>query len=132
MISCGIALAIAVAAIAFVDEGEVVALVTFDAQGRSFETDLWVVDVDGGTYVRAAHPGADWLDRLRRRPEVHLLRDGGMLTLRAVPAEEQAVREAVNAAMRRKYAWVDRALVLLRDHSRAVPVRLDPLAKETR
>jgi hypothetical protein len=42
------------------------------------------------------------------------------------------VREAVNAAMRRKYGWVDRALVLLRDHSRAVPVRLDPLATETR
>jgi hypothetical protein len=132
MISCGVALMIAMAAIAFVDEGEVVTLVTFDAQGRSHETDLWVVDVDGDAYVRAANPDEGWLDRVRQRPEVHLLRDGGMVTLRGVPVEAQAVREAVEAAMRRKYGWVGRALVLLRDHSRAVPVRLEPLATETR
>jgi hypothetical protein len=132
MTVCGIALLLAVAAIALVDEGEVVTLVTFDAQGRPFETDLWVVDLDGSAYVRAAHPDEGWLERVRERPEVHLLRGGGLVTVRGVPLEADAVRQSVEAAMRAKYGWVERALLLLRDHSRAVSVRLEPLAAETR
>lgn len=132
MIVLALALVLAVGASGLVDEGEVVTLVTFDAQGRPFETRLWVVDVDGSAYVRAANPHEGWLDRVRLRPEIHLLRKGGLLTVRAVPEDGSALRHEVDVAMERKYGWVDRALVLVRDHSRAVPVRLEPLASATR
>lgn len=116
----------------WVDEGEVATLVTFDSRENAFDTDLWIVNIGSLTYVRASDPGSDWLERLLARPEARLQRDGMVSRVRGVPSDDPAVREAVNRAMRRKYGGVDRVLAWARDHSRCVPVWLEPLSPTSR
>lgn len=116
----------------WVDEGEVATLVTLDGNQHAHRTDLWIVDVEGRTYVRAADAESDWLERLKAHPEV-LLRRGGVDTpMRAVPSDDPAVREAVSRAMRRKYGSVDRVVAWARGHAGGVPVWLEPLSRASR
>ena len=114
------------------EEGEVATLVTFDSREHAFDTDLWIVDIEGRAYVRAADPETDWLERLLARPEVQLRRNGMVSRVRGVPSDDPAVREAVDRAMRRKYGSVDRVLAWVRDCSRCVPVWLEPLSPTSR
>jgi hypothetical protein len=116
----------------WVDEGEVVTLVTFDSREHAVHTELWIVDVEGRTYVRAADAEADWLERLLAHPEVALQRDGAESRMRGEPSDDPAVREAVNRAMRQKYGSIDRVVGWVRDRSRCVPVRLAPLSSTVR
>jgi hypothetical protein len=119
--------AVALATI-WVDEGEVATLVTFDSRQQAFETDLWIVDIEGRTYVRAADLESDWLERLLARPELQLRRNDAVSRVRGVPSDDPAVREAVNDAMQRKYGSVDRVVGWVRDRSSCVPVWLEPLS----
>ena len=119
--------AVALATI-WVDEGEVATLVTLDSRQQAFETDLWIVDIEGRTYVRAADLESDWLERLLARPELQLRRSDTVSRVRGVPSDDPAVREAVNDAMQRKYGSVDRVVGWVRDRSRCVPVWLEPLS----
>jgi hypothetical protein len=128
MLLGGVAVVTVVLATIWVEEGEVATLVTFDSREHAFDTDVWIVDVEGRTYVRAADAEADWLERLLARPEGQLWRNGIVSRVRGAPSEDQAVREAVNGAMRRKYGGVDRVVGWVRDRSRCVPVWLEPLA----
>jgi hypothetical protein len=109
----------------WVDEGEVVTLSTFDSREKAVHTDLWIVDIEGRAYVRAADAESDWLERLKAHPEGQLRRKGKDSRVRAVPSADPAMREAVNRAMRRKYGSVDRVVSWLRDRSNSVPVRLE-------
>ena len=126
MLLGGLAVVAVVLTTLWVDEGEVATLVTFDRQKQAFHSDLWIVEVEGRTYVRAAEPDTDWLERLQARPELQLQRNGVVARVRGVPSDDPVVREAVNRAMRRKYGDVDRVLAWLRDCSRSVPVWLEP------
>jgi len=128
----GLAVVTAALASMWVEEGEVATLVTFDAQDRPLVSRLWIVDVAGDAYVRAPNPGARWLRRLRSQPIVHLSRGNGIVSVRGVPQPDASVRERVNTAMVRKYGRLERALVWLRDPSRSVPVRLDPVPSASR
>jgi hypothetical protein len=119
--------AVALATI-WVEEGEVATLVTLDSRQQAFETDLWIVDIEGRTYVRAADLESDWLERLLARPELQLRRSDTVSRARGVPSDDPAVREAVNDAMQRKYGSVDRVVGWVRDRSRCVPVWLEPLS----
>jgi hypothetical protein len=132
MLLGGLAVVAVVLAAIWVEEGEVATLVTFDSRERAIDTDLWIVDVGGRTYVRAADPETDWLERLLARPEVQLRRNGVVFRVRAVPSDDPAVREVVNSAMRRKYGSVDRVVAWVRDCSRCVPVWLEPLSPTSR
>jgi len=116
----------------WVDEGEVATLVTFDSEEHPIHTDLWIVDVEGRAYVRAADAETDWLERLRARPKVQLRRKGTESWMRGVPSHDPAVRELVNRAMRRKYGSVDSVVGWVRDRSRCVPVWLEPLSPKSR
>ncbi len=116
----------------WVEEGEVATLVTFDSGEHAVHSDLWIVDVEGRTYVRAADSETDWLERLLGRPEAQLQRNGAVSRVRAVPLDDPAVREVVNGAMRRKYGSVDRVVGWVRDRSRCVPVWLEPLSPTSR
>ncbi len=116
----------------WLDEGEVVGLTTYDARAHGHETDLWIVDIDGRSYLRADLPGADWLDRLRANPEAELRRDGTQERVRAVPFDDPALRDAVGRAMAEKYGLVDRLVAAIRDDDRAVPVLLEPIPAEPR
>jgi hypothetical protein len=132
MLLGGLAVAAVVLATIWVEEGEVATLVTSDSRERAIDTDLWIVDVGDRAYVRAADSETDWLERLLARPEVELRRQGMVSRVRGVPSDDPAVREAVNRAMRRKYGAVDRVVASVRDHSRCVPVWLEPLSPTSR
>ena len=124
MVLVGVAALAVVALATFVDEGEVVALRTTDASGQSFETKLWIVDVDGSSFVRSARAGSMWLSRLETRPDAELERSGETGAIRAAAVSDPRVRDAVNEAMRTKYGVLDWLASVLHDPARAVPVRL--------
>ncbi len=107
--------------------GEVVVLRAADDEGGVHETRLWVVDVDGAAYVRTGSPQSPWLLRVRAHPDVVVTRTGATAAFRAVPVDDAAVRDRVNAAVAEKYGFSDavlRATFLV--PARVTPVRLDP------
>lgn len=128
----GLLLAVVAIGSGWIDEGEVVQLTTWDERAHAHETDLWIVDIDGHRYVRADLPGADWLDRLRARPEIELRREGVKERVIARPVHDPEVREAVAEAMAAKYGFVDRLVGVLRDEDAVVPVSLEPLPTASR
>ena len=132
MLLGGLAVVAVVMAAIWVEEGEVATLVTFDGRRQAFDAELWIVDIEGHTYVRAANRESDWLERLLARPELQLRRNATVSRARGVPSDDPAVREAVNDAMRRKYGSVDRVVGWVRDRSRCVPVWLEPLSPTSR
>lgn len=127
MVAVGMAIALAVLAIGWVDEGEVATLAITDAQARVFETKLWIVDLDGAVYVRSGAADAHWLERLEGHPQARLARNGGSVSVRGTAVADPAVRDAVNRAMSRKYGHFERVLRWLRGPAGSVPVRLDPV-----
>ncbi len=128
----GILLAVVAIGSAWIDEGEVVQLTTYDARAHPHETDLWIVDVDGRRYVRSDLPGADWLERLSANPEVLLQRDSVKEHVMARPVDDPAIREAVDRAMAEKYGFLDRLTDILRDEDVVVPVLLEPIPAASR
>jgi len=116
-----------VVATLLVDAGEVATLTTFDDEGRGIDTRLWVVDMDGSTYVRATTEAPGWVERLEGRPEVRLKRSRATILMRAFPLENEPTRLAVNDAMLDKYGAVARLWHWMADGSDFRPVRLDPI-----
>ena len=102
--------------------GEVATLYTTDADGRTFQTPLWLVEDGGGLWVRAVRPDRAWLERVVERPDVELERRSRLQHYRAVPMPEQ--RERINTAMARRYGWAEWLLGLVDERGDAVPVRL--------
>lgn len=119
------AIALLVVGVMLVDEGEVVTLTTVDERGHEAETSLWVVDVDGVTFLRAGDPDSDWLRNLRAHPDVTLERGGVTREVRAVPVDDASAISAVDRAMRRKYGFLDAVVAELIDHTGAVAVRIE-------
>jgi hypothetical protein len=108
------------------DEGEVVTLTTYNGDGKAYETQVWFVEREGDTYLRAHYTSAEWLGRLRARPEVQLERDERQQPFLAHVEDDDATRRAVNQAMAAKYGRSDRLVSWFFDVSAAVPVRLEP------
>lgn len=104
--------------------GEVVTLYTRAAQGREYQTSLWVVEQQGRLWLRAGRPGSGWLKRLVETPEVRVERAGVVGDYRAVVVMPQ--RERINALMADRYGWADQLIGLLRDPEAVTPIRLDP------
>ena len=132
MLLLGLGVVAVVAVSGWVGEGEVATLVTFDDRGRGRDSRVWIVDVDGATYVRAPSEDCQWFERLRSHPVVHLSRGDGLLTVRAEPVDDAAAREVVNHAMHDKYRGFDDLIALWRDPSHSVPVRLEPVESAQR
>jgi hypothetical protein len=128
----GLLLALVAIGSGWLDEGEVVHLTTYDARAHEHETELWIVDVDGRSYLRADLPGADWLDRLRAHPEAELQRNGSKERVRAVPVDDPVLRAAIGRAMAEKYGFVDRLVGAIRDDDRAVAIRIEPILTDPR
>ena len=105
---------------------EIAVLRTLDAGGQPHETKLWVVDLDGATWVRVARPERAWFARLQANPEVEIVRHGGApQTMRATPDPSPATRARLDAAFRAKYGLTDWWYGVLLRHD-PVPVRLTP------
>jgi len=119
-----------------IDEGEVVTVTTRDAESQAFETQLWIVQLEGtesteGTsYLRANSPRSEWLARARLEPAVELRRGEAVGHWRIVPESDPELRRRVNQAMAEKYGLSDRLLVLLFDSAEMVPLRLEPAEGE--
>lgn len=127
LLAAAVLVAVVVVVVSFgVDEGEVVTLTTRDASGARFDTQLWIVEIDGAAWLRAGRPKAQWLGRLRANPKVEVKRGEEAALYTAVPVDEPAARERVNAAMAAKYGRADGLIDRVFDRGRSVPVRLDP------
>lgn len=105
--------------------GEVVVLKTVDTVGVEHETHLWIVDDAGAQWLRAGQDGSGWLERLRTHPEVELKRGDTWGRYHATPVPGATAR--IHEAMAEKYGAADRLISLIRDGSKSVAVRLDPL-----
>jgi hypothetical protein len=127
LVAVGAVIALVVVGSMAVDEGEVVTLTTRDEGGATYDTQLWVVDLDGRLYLRSASPDAGWLLRLRERPEVVLERHEEKLAFHAVLLDGGETAAAVNRAMAAKYGATDRFYSRLFPRDRAVVVRLEPV-----
>ena len=126
MILGGVLIAALVGGALLVDEGEVVVLTTTAPDGALYETQLWIVEHENSLYLRAASPKARWLERIRGSSSVMLLRGTARQEWLAVPLSSEALRDAVDQAMTRKYGTADRLWRYFRDGSQTVPIRLDP------
>jgi hypothetical protein len=113
-----------------VDEGEVVNLTTVDANGARFETQVWIVEIDGVSWLRAGRPRAKWLARLRANPAVELERGEEVKLYTAIPVDDPSARDAVNRAMAEKYGDADRMVDRIFDRQHSVPIRLEARAGE--
>jgi hypothetical protein len=104
--------------------GEVATLYTTDSSGRTFTTQLWIVDEGHKVWVRSLRPTSPWLDRLIDHPDVKLQRGDVLTEYRAAPVTHR--RSRVNALIASRYGWGDWLLSKIEDRSEAVPIYLDP------
>ncbi|CAG0948561.1 hypothetical protein MYXO_00032 [Myxococcaceae bacterium] len=130
LLAIGVGVAAVVLISSLVDEGEVVTLVTHDANGAEYETPVWIVEIDGRRYLRAGGPGARWLERIRANPAVTIRPVGSdedeSVAMLAVPEDDAEKRETVNRLMAEKYGLADRFWSRILDRRKAVPIRLEP------
>jgi hypothetical protein len=126
----GIAVALLTSISLWLDEGEVVRLITTDENGNEFETGLWIIELEGVAYLRAESKDAAWIKRIRERPDVQLDRTGRRADYRAIPIGDDHTRDSVSRAMAVKYGQLDRAVALFRDYSHSLPVRLQVRSPE--
>lgn len=111
-----------------IPEGEVVTLQGPDSEGNHHATQLWISEVEGQRYLRAINPASTWLARVRMQPELDLLSsDGtaGAQPIHAVIVDDDAVKNALNAAMAAKYGFANSLACAIADTRTAVAVRLD-------
>lgn len=107
--------------------GEIVTLHTTTPDGEA-ETRIWVVDDMGHAWLRAGTPGNGWLRRIDANPDVVVERAGLSTRFRAVPVrDDPTLRDRIHELMAQKYTWADRVVSLMRDGSKSVPIRLDPV-----
>ena len=115
-----------------VDEGELATLESVSPDGRHWETQVWLVELDGVPHLRAHSTDTEWLERVRRHPELKLVREKGEKESDAWQAEingsDPDLRARVNRAMAEKYGTADRILTWFYDPEAMVPVRLVPAA----
>lgn len=131
LLGAGLIVGVLVIGAIAVDEGEVVTLTTLGEEGDRFDTQLWIVDLDDGLYVRSGSEDSGWLKRLRDHPDVELKRNGARRPFVARPVDEPSLRSEVNRAMAAKYGASDRFWSWLFDRRKSVPVRLKPPPEET-
>ena len=132
MIFFGVATAVLVVGALLLDEGEVVHLVTTDRDGHHYEADLWIVDLDGVSYLRANDDDLGWLERLRVLPQVSVERGDVEAAFVATPVDDPSLRGRVDRAIREKHGLADRVMELMSEPNQYVVVELVPEASEAR
>ena len=104
---------------------EVVVLRTYDAEGISYDTKLWVVDLEGTPWVRVANPKRQWFQRLLANPRAELIRNQRATAVVATPRDNPEARASIDRLFREKYGIVDWWYGILLRRS-PIPIRLDP------
>jgi len=103
--------------------GEVVKVTTRDADGREYETSLWIVEHGGSPYLRAGDKDSAWCQRLMARPVIKMLRHDILGHYRAVPDPKLTLE--IEELMARDYGWADSLIAVIRDPSKSVAIRLE-------
>lgn len=96
------------------ESGEVVQLVTEDAQGEAVTTRLWVADTDGAMWLRAGDGTSGWYQRLTAHSAENpatLIRGDHTYAITASP-EPQRIAE-INQLMADKYGLGDTLVGML-------------------
>ena len=100
---------------------------TFDDAGKAYESRMIVID-DGETiWVQSGHHFRGWYDRLRRNPDVELVRGGKVLRYRAVPLDTPEAKAHMKELLIKRtgtFGYYTIRTVLL--FAEVKPVRLDP------
>jgi hypothetical protein len=104
------------------ESGEVVVVTTTDAAGQTEETRLWVVDYDGGPWLRAGSPAAGWYQRMMEIPSITVQR--GDRTFTALIQSDESKRDQINKLMNEKYGWADDYIGVLFGRDDAIPIQL--------
>jgi hypothetical protein len=100
---------------------------TFDDEGRAHESRMIVIDDGDTTWVQSGHHFRGWYHRLRRNPDVELIRDGEVLRYEAVPLdtpEAKAHMKKLLIARTGTFGYYAIRTILL--FAEVKPVRLDP------
>ena len=108
------------------ESGEVVVLEVPDADGKTLEVRLWVVDHLGAPWLRAGSAESDWFKALEASERVALTRHNirRQYRLRVLPKE----RSAINDLMQAKYGWREDFIgKLVGGRATAMPIRLEHL-----
>ena len=108
------------------ESGEVVQLVTEDAQGEAVTTRLWVVDTDGDMWLRAGDGTSGWYQRLTAHgtdSPATLIRGDVSYAVTALP-EPQRIAQ-INQLMAHKYGMGDTLVgILAGSPESGIPVRV--------
>ncbi len=109
-----------------------IVLHTFDEQGGRHETRMIIIE-DGNTlWVQSGHHFRGWYHRLRRNPEVEVVRGGEQRAYRAVALETPEAKARMQQMLIERTGLVRfyliRAFLLFAD---VKPVRLDPAEADT-
>lgn len=107
MLAMGVMTAALVVAVTLTDEGEVVHLITMDETGQPRDTQLWIVEVDGQSYLRAGGDDLAWLGRLQTGKSASLKRDGKAVKIASSIETAADIRARVDSAMSEKYGFAD-------------------------
>jgi len=112
------------------DEGHVVTLLTRE-EGREYETQMWVVELEGDLYIRSNRPDSEWLKRIDADPEVALRWEEDPRAeeerLRAQRVTDPAIRSQVNDALARKHGFAEIVWGYLVDRGQSVVLVLHPV-----
>lgn len=112
------------------DEGQVVTLLTRE-DGREYETQIWVVELDGAFYIRSNRPDSEWLRRIDLDPKVGLSwkerphAEGARLRARRVA--DLVKRDRVADALARKHGFAEIVWGSLVDRGQSVVLELVPV-----
>ena len=106
------------------EQGEVAVLTSFDAAGDGQTTRVWVVDYEGGAWLRSGSPASAWYARISNNPHVKVERGGMEFAASAVAVPDQ--QKQINQLMADKYGWADQFIGVLFGRDDAIALRLDP------
>ena len=105
---------------------EVVEVHASEPDGSIVTTRLWVVDYNGGLYLRVGADGSGWYSRIQANAKVDVMRDGTKKSYMAVPEPESSLE--INELMQAKYTWGDSFIgQLVGGREGSIPIRLNPI-----
>jgi hypothetical protein len=100
---------------------------TFDEAGRAHESRMIVIDDGDTVWVQSGHHFRGWYQRLRRNPDVELLRGAEVLRYRTVPLDTPEAKAHMRELLVQRTGsfgyYAIRTMLLFAE---VRPVRLDP------
>jgi hypothetical protein len=108
------------------ESGGVAVLRTQTADGSSRATRVWYAEEEGALWVEAATPEREFVQDLRRNPDVTAVIDGTPSRYHGEVIDAASGHDKIRALLRAKYGVRDWWIGLLQDTSRSLAVKLRP------